>query len=518
MTDATATHGEIEIEIEIKYDVADTFKLPLLSGIEGVTAVEKPVEEQLEATYHDTPDLALARAGVTLRRRTGGGDEGWHLKLPRTLDERLELRRPLGKSASAPPSLARLVVAHSSRGRLSPVATLRTRRVVHRLLGTDERLVAEIADDHVEGEAPGQSGTTWREIEVELTPGGGDRALLAHIGERLQEAGACPSDAASKLARVLADRLPGDDGSDAVDADDTRDVSAGELVRRHLSEQVSALKDLDPLVRLDFPDAVHKMRVTVRRLRSALATYRRLLERQDTEPLRDELRWLGALLGDARDAEVIHSRLRGAIDEQHPSLVVGPVRRRLDRTMRYEHRQAHRRCVAAMDGDRYFELLHRLGQVAAGRSLRGKRIDKPADTAIPKEVARAAARMRKFVDVAEALDAADRHAELDDALHEVRKAAKRVRYAAESATPVAGKGAKATVEAMKDLQDVLGEHQDTVVARTAVRRLSADAHAAGEDTFTWGRLHALEEASCDRATQQYLSIIGDIAARPAWLR
>ncbi|MDQ3739227.1 MAG: CYTH and CHAD domain-containing protein [Actinomycetota bacterium] len=503
------------VEIEAKYDASESFELPLLIGVHGITVVEEPVEQYLEATYYDTDGLALARAGVTLRRRTGGGDEGWHLKLPRALDERLELRRPLGKSEHVPQSLAELVAVRSKRAGLCPVAIVRTRRTVHRLFGTDGGPVAEVADDHVEGEAPGTAPSIWREIEVEST--GGNPSLLASIGKLLEDAGAKPSDAPSKLARVLAHRLAGS-ADDDIPAAAAEDLTAGELVRRHLADQMATFKALDPLVRRDFPDAVHKMRVTVRRLRSAMATYRRLLDKSVTEPLREELKWLGDVLGEARDAEVIHARLRAMIDEQRPSLVVGPVRRRLDRTIGGEHRQAHRRCVTAMRSDRYFSLLDSLDHTAAGLALTGKRIDKPADSGVPKEIRRSLKRLRRHVKVADALDAAGGDEKLDDVLHEVRKAAKRVRYGAESAEPVSGAEAETTVEAMKQLQEVLGDHQDTVVTRAVLRRLAADAHAAGEHTFTWGRLHALEEARGDRSGEQFHSIVDDIAAVPSWLK
>jgi len=503
------------VEIEVKYEAPDSLEMPLLIGVEGIAVVEEPVEEYLEATYYDTPDLALARAKVTLRRRTGGDDEGWHLKLPRALNERLELHRPLGKSAKVPPSLGELVAVYGKRARLAPVATLRTRRTVYRLFATDGGPVAEVADDHVEGEAADTATSTWREIEVESK--GGNQALLARIGEQLEVAGALPSEASSKLARVLAHRL-GDPASERSSNGGDDDLTAGELVRRHLAEQMATLRALDPLVRRDFPDAVHKMRVTVRRLRSALATYRRLLDKPVTEPVRGELKWLGTMLGEVRDAEVIHARLRDMIDAQRPSLIVGPVRRRLDRTIGGEHREAHRRCVSAMRGDRYFSLLDRLDEIAAGLALGGKRVDRPAVAAVPKEISRSFDRLRNYVEAAEALRAAGQDDPLDDVLHEVRKAAKRVRYGAESAEPVAGKDAETTVEAMKELQEVLGDHQDTVVTGTVLRRLAVAAHAAGEDAFTWGRLHALEEARHDHSGERYHSIIDDIATTPSWLR
>ncbi len=111
-----------------------------------------------------------------------------------------------------------------------------------------------------------------------------------------------------------------------------KSTTAGDVVAAYIDEQVSVLRRLDPAVRADAADAVHKMRVAVRRLRSTLATYRRLLDRDVTEPIRDELKWLGGVLGAVRDAEVIRRYLLGVVDDQPSDLVLGPVRERIEST------------------------------------------------------------------------------------------------------------------------------------------------------------------------------------------
>lgn len=80
-------------------------------------------------------------------------------------------------------------------------------------------------------------------------------------------------------------------------------------------------------------------------------------------------------------------------------------------------------------------------------------------------------------------------------MHEARKAAKRARYAAEAARPSLGKPAKRFAKRVKAVQSLLGDHQDSVVARGALRDLGVQAHAAGESAFTWGLLHGQEEAA-----------------------
>ena len=151
------------LEVETKYDVDEAFAVPDLSGLAGVATVDAPVEHQLEAVYFDTEDLRLLRARVTLRRRTGGADAGWHLKLPGR-DGPARTARPAGAGdheAAAGPAGAgggRPRGAHAAQ----PVATLRTRRVVTALRAADGELLAEIADDtvtrHVPPPAPGAAG------------------------------------------------------------------------------------------------------------------------------------------------------------------------------------------------------------------------------------------------------------------------------------------------------------------------------------------------------------------------
>jgi CHAD domain-containing protein len=504
VSESRGTH----VEIESKFDVPADFVLPPLAGVGGVTAVEDPIELHLDATYFDTADLRLARAGIALRRRTGGVDDGWHLKMAQAFDERIEIRRPIGRDPDRLPSaLTDLVLARVRNRPLVPIATLQTHRIVHHLLGPGGSRLAEVADDRVTGET-GSAVSAWREIEVELLDG--DREVLEAVAARLREAGATPSGSSSKLARLL--DLRGDDDGEGAGAG--ADSTAGVVLLAYLGEQAAALTALDPLVRVDVEDAVHKMRVAVRRTRSALATYRRLLDRSITDPLRDELRWLGTVLGPVRDAEVTRVHLRGEIATQPRPLVIGPVTRRVDRTLGAQHREAHKQAVAEMGSDRYLGLLDAVDAVAGGSALKGKRVDRPARKQLPKAVGKAFDRMVGFVDQAAAAPSPE---EADRLLHEVRKAAKRVRYAAESVQPVLGSDAIGLAKTMEQLQDVLGEHQDSVVVRDLLRRLAVAADAAGESSFTFGRLHALEEWRAARTRQQYDETIGDLTRPPKWL-
>jgi len=209
------------IETERKFDAAADFTLPDLAGLDGVAAVTGPQTYRLRAIYFDTADFRLAAAKITLRRRTGGTDAGWHLKLPAGVDSRREVHAPLGRGASSVPSrLAELVAGWTGGQPLRPIARLATTRRLRRLAGRAGEVLAEVADDLVIGSLPGpapggpggpgggpgmpewREASRWREIEIELVTG--PRELLGSAGDRLRRAGAAPSAEASKLSRLLA--------------------------------------------------------------------------------------------------------------------------------------------------------------------------------------------------------------------------------------------------------------------------------------------------------------------------
>lgn len=501
-------------EIELKFEVDEDVELPSFEGLDGVVTVSDPVVHELRATYYDTADGRLAAGGLALRRRRGGDDEGWHLKESVATNHRLETHAPLGAGRrGVPAELAALVRSRTRRRKLVPVATVESRRIVRRLLDADASVLAEVADDQVTGAAlgrPGADASTWREIEIELVEGGRD--LLDAAAQRLAEAGAAPASWGSKLARAM-----GDAGLDrrTEESEVTSSSTAGEVVTAHLRKQVRALVALDPLVRQDEHDSVHTMRVATRRLRSALATFRRLLDRQVTEPIRDELKWLGGVLGAARDAEVIHARLCELLATEPSGSVRGPVGARIDATMRQRYAAAHAKVLKALDGARYLRLLDQLDDLANGAVVTGDRAARRSIDQLPKEVRRAQRRWQRQVDALDGLDGSAR----DLQLHEVRKSAKRVRYAAESVAPAIGGRAERLAERMEELQEVLGQHQDGVVTAEVIAGLADDATAAGEETFTYGRLHAVEQRAGEEGGAEAMALLDDLSGRrPTWLR
>jgi inorganic triphosphatase YgiF len=195
------------LETERKYEAGPDFVMPGLAGLDGVAAVAGPDVQHLAATYFDTADLRLVNRKITLRRRTGGADAGWHLKVPEREGTRRELHEPLGPGdETVPLQLAALVADITGDMPLGPVARLETERTVRRLTDSSGTVLAEVADDLVTGwrtseQGSGASPDTWREVEVELVSGSPD--LLDAVGAWLVESGARPSRSASKLARVL---------------------------------------------------------------------------------------------------------------------------------------------------------------------------------------------------------------------------------------------------------------------------------------------------------------------------
>ncbi|NGN69136.1 CHAD domain-containing protein, partial [Streptomyces sp. A7024] len=273
--------------------------------------------------------------------------------------------------------------------------------------------------------------------------------------------------------------------------------TAGDHILDYLRAQVTAIVELDPAVRRDLPDSVHRMRVATRRLRSAFRSYRKLLDRAVTDPVGEELKWLAAELGIDRDREVLTGRIQAGLDGLPRHLAVGPVRGRL-RTWSAARRQgSRRRLIAVLDGKRYLALLDTLDALLAEPPLRPAAA-KPPEAVIPDVVRGDFDRLAGFV--ADAL-ARPSSAEKDLAMHEARKAAKRTRYSAEAARVPVGKPAKRFAARMTEIQELLGDHQDSVVVREALRDLAAQSAAAGENAFTFGLLYGREEArsaECER--------------------
>jgi CHAD domain-containing protein len=468
------------LEVERKFDVVDSTVSPSFDGLSAVSRVERSPSQQLDAVYFDTPDRELAAHRITLRRRTGGPDAGWHLKLPAGPDARTEVREPLGSAADdAVPDALRDVVLAIVRDRpLAPVARISTERTVDMLYGPGGAALAEFCDDQVTAQAD-QDGPVqrWREWELELAAGG-DRDLLGRLANRLLDAGAVPAGHGSKLARVL-----------EATAESEQPEQPDDPIHRAVAEQVGELLVWDRAVRADVYDSVHQMRVTTRKIRSLLQGSEDAFGISDDAWILDELRQLAAVLGVARDAEVLAEKYEMALDELPAELIRGPVRERLVDGAKKRYEAGHRRSLIAMRSARYFRLLDALEALVATAPPSVLPGDEEPETAT---LDSAYKRVQKAAKAAK--DAASED-ERDEALHRIRKRAKRLRYTA-SAT-----GADKVADRAKSIQSLLGDHQDSVVSRTHLSSEAQTAYAAGEDTFTYGVLYQLEDAVARKADE-----------------
>jgi CHAD domain-containing protein len=292
-----------------------------------------------------------------------------------------------------------------------------------------------------------------------------------------------------------------------------RDSSAGDVVLAYLRVQAHALKTLEPRVRADEFDSVHQMRVATRRLRAVLRTFGQVIPRTESEHLAGELHWLGRELGAARDAEVLAGHLRDRLRPIPPELLIGPVQARVQGHFAPPRAAARDALLEALGSPRYALLLADLDRVAAGPP-RGPLAGAPARDVLPAAVRRAYRQAKRRMRTA-------RHTPdgpaRDAALHQARKAARRTRYAAEAASLAAGKPARRFARQMKQVQSVLGDHHDAVLARQAARDLGIGAHLAGENAFTYGLLHERELHHAERL-QTRARKVWRHAARPTYRR
>ncbi len=480
------------LEVERKFDVVESTISPSFEGIAAVARVEKSPIQSLDAIYFDTPAQDLARNKVTLRRRTGGSDAGWHVKLPAGPDARTEIRAPLeaGPDAdTAPDELLDVVLAIVRDRPVRPVARITTQRESQMLYDADGAALAEFSNDHVtawsaggsDGPDSGPAEQHWREWEVELvaTNGAADGELLTRLSNRLLDAGAAPAGYGSKLARVLGATLQADETQPPDDP-----------VHRAVAEQVDELLVWDRAVRADADDAVHQMRVTTRKIRSLLRDSQDSFGLTEGAWILNELRELAGVLGVARDAEVLAERYQRQLDLLAPELVRGPIRERLVEGARRRYQSGLRRSLIAMRSRRYFRLLDALDSMVAEIPA-GSSGEESASVTIDA----AYRRVRKAAKAAKAAADADEQTR-DDAVHRIRKRAKRLRYTA-SAT-----GEKQVAERAKVIQTLLGDHQDSVVSREHLSHQAEAAHAAGEDTFTYGLLFQQEIDLAEACRQQ----------------
>lgn len=470
------------VEEELKLAVDAGFVLPDLTDPErGIVAVRPQPDLRLRATYHDTDDLMLAREGITLRHRTGDGPDRWTLKLPVAaaapgVREEHDVEGPDGV---VPAELDDLLTAWRRGRPLRPVAVLATERRVLLLEGAAGETLAEVVDDEVSVLDGDRVTERFREVEVERREA--EPGVLSGVALVLAAAGAVAGEFVPKVVRALGPRAttPGDLPQPPPV---TADLPAADAVVAALRSSAARLVGNDVGVRRQAPDAVHQMRVACRRLRSDLRTFSPLLAGRWARPLRDELSWLADELGAARDLEVLRARIRRTAVADPLAPVEPADVDRVDRLLAAREEDALRRAVAALRTQRYLTLLEAL--LGAAREPRtDDSAEQPSRAALPPLVDAAWGDLARSADRLTATDP-------DDAWHRARILAKRARYAAEAVEPALGAPARSRARAAKEVQEVLGEHQDAAIAATTVLALAGTAR--GRDVrllaVTCGRL------------------------------
>ena len=267
------------------------------------------------------------------------------------------------------------------------------------------------------------------------------------------------------------------------------DGPAADLLRERLAAQLDALRRAEVDVRAEAPEGVHDLRVAMRRVRSALATFRPLVDTSVAEPLRAELCWASQELGRLRDAEVVAERVAALVDAE-PGSSDRAAERPIADAMVLEVARGREVVADVLASRRYRTVVASLEAFVLDPPWTDHAVAAPARKVARKRVRKDVRRLRDRLERAFAEPDADLRAPM---LHEARKAAKRLRYATEAAEPVMGRRTRRLGEVATRLQTLLGDHHDTVATREALvafTRARADAGTA----FACGRLHAEEAA------------------------
>jgi CHAD domain-containing protein len=506
------------LEEERKYQAGAGFELPdLTDQLPTGAALDAVKPVTLTATYYDTADLRLARAGVSLRHRRGDALP-WTVKLPADVPGvRREISRA-GRAGTPPKDLVALVTAYSRGEPLAPAAVVRSVRRAYEVRA-DGQVLAEIADDDVAVLDGKTVRSKFREIEVERKEG--DRGLLERLGGAIVRAGAVEGAFTPKHVRALGPAAAA--APDLVTDDSLPDApTSGDVVTAALRRDIGRIFAHDPLVRLAVPTdegdtAVHQMRVGCRRMRSDLRTFDPLLDRPWADGLRAELSWIAGVLGAARDAEVLRERLRRTASTDPVAPPDEESVAKIDAELAHRHERALVAVDEAMRTPRYHALLDALVDAAREPRL-STRAMTPADDLLPRLVSRPWHRLAygaKGVDGAADLDPSAP----DERWHAVRINGKKARYAVDAAAPVIGRPAEKLAKALGRVQTLLGEHQDAAVAADTwvdVARTHPDDLMLA---VTAGRLYERERASIREVRSAFPDAWRRAAApqRTAWL-
>lgn len=451
--------------------------------VPGGRHVEHPGRER-RSIYLDTDERDLRRWGCILGYRTPGpgGEAGWELIVPGTLGT--ELHVTSSDSDVVPDELTAAVAGLAGGKPLRRSVTVGIGEERHEWYDRKDRLIARIGVETVSATVIGAVAgiERWQQIHVDI---GSKASKKQRSGIAAALAGTEPVPKRSELDRALA----------AVDADPNRATPVAEgssphrVLGPYLDTQIQVIGAGDVWLRRGL-DPIHPVRIAIRRLRSALRVFHDLFESSEAIWLDTELAWYAGLLGHVRDRQVQRARFAVALETLPPELVMGPVATRIDTDLHADQRRRLDEVSRTLDSDRYRTLLVTLGRWRAQPPLTevadGERI-------VVKATRRAERKADKWVRAA--ADGGD-----EEALHRAHKAAKRARCATEVATPLLGRRqVKRNTARYRNIQHVLGEHQDSAAATDLLREFGARAGTTpGENGFTFGLLYGLEIRSAER--------------------
>lgn len=463
--------------------IPDDRRLPALEPL--APAVERHEPVTLRETVWDSDERVLAAEGVTLTRAQDGSWSLDHGDGPEPVGA--DLDRPNGEQ---PP---RDGVEVFLRGRA--VATVRLRDTTTTLVtlrGKDGRVRAEIADVRVDEGDPDTSvlrSARWWALSDDGRDGTTARAAERALDDAATEP---PSTSAVAVAPapVLAPERRGNR------AKRPRSGTAAAFVLRVLESLRADLVAVDPRARADDHESVHDFRKVVRRLRSVLAAYRGALDREATEALRAALAEAGRVAGVARDAEVLHGGLFRSAARAPEGFVDAPTLDRIGEQAAALRSAAASELRQALRSDDWFRTLDALDQLLL-RAPAGPHADDAAAAFVAKRIDRERARVRRLLDGGAAGL---------DVLHEIRKAARRLRYALQAAGDVADLG-KRRLGRLRRVQETLGDALDAAHAADAYRRLSGSAARDGADTFGYGALATAEHAVLERGLRRSRKVL-----------
>jgi CHAD domain-containing protein len=505
------------VEREAKLAADLRYTLPDLRKIVGGTT--RLPEQDLHTTYFDTPDLRLWQRRLSLRYRVGEGDAGgtWTLKLPdESAESDLSLDRPElswpGRPDQVPDAAMHIIGGVVRRATLGPIAELastRRRLILREASGSP---LGEIDDDTVTVTSGRRKGYTFRQIELEFgvdqVESDPDLRVVKAVLKELKKAGA-RRDRTEKLTTALGLKRRHDLGAKGLKSKST----VGQVVQHSIASGLDRILAFEYQLRADPIDpparAIHQTRVATRRLRSDLKTFTLLLDPVWLAHTTTELKWLGSLLGQIRDADVIAGRIQAGADAARPRERGGFVE--LQARLATQRRAMSFELGQALSGERYLSLLERLAAAAhrppyfappSGHAKKGQgpRAGQRAKDALPSILGTQWRALKRQVHQA-AKPPSDRE------LHRIRIRSKQLRYAAEAATPVMGPAAGRIARRAERLQTTLGRHHDAVTIEEWLFQEAPLGSVAA--SFAAGRLTTDERRRQSEGREQW---------RPEWQR